>query len=166
MKALSQDEIRKSFVNCSKGEAKSLSLPSRFDEIAWEVQDFLGWRDAKARERAYLVVPQGEETIGLALRAAPARRSGLRSNMCAFCLTVHSLSDIALFSARRAGAAGRLGNTVGTYVCADLACPLYLRGKRKPDMRQTRESLTEDELLARMMGNVHGFVEQALRADV
>ncbi|ASO18795.1 hypothetical protein FHR81_001059 [Actinoalloteichus hoggarensis] len=166
MRPLSQDEIRKSFVNCSKGEAKSLALPARFDEITWEVQDFLGWRDARARERAYLVVPRDDEIIGLSLRAAPGRRSGLKSNVCAFCTTVHSLTDIALFSARRAGAAGRQGNTVGTYLCAELACPLYMRGKKKPEMRQTRETLTEDERVTRMMGNVQSFVDQALREDV
>ena len=33
--------------------------------------------------------------------------------------------------ARRAGRAGLNHNTVGTYICADLACSLYLRGLRR-----------------------------------
>lgn len=57
-------------------------------------------------------------------------------------------------------------HTVGTYACADLACSLYLRGKRKPELRQTKESLTEQETIDRMLGNLDNFVEQALREDV
>ncbi|AOS62080.1 FBP domain-containing protein [Actinoalloteichus hymeniacidonis] len=166
MQPLSQDEIRRSFVNCSKGEAKSLSLPAKFETIDWDNRDFLGWRDPKARDRAYLVAMLVNGPVGLALRAAPERRSAMRSNMCAFCQVTHSLTGIALFSARRAGAAGRHGNTVGTYACADLACSLYLRGKRKPELRQTKESLTEQETIDRMLGNLDNFVEQALREDV
>jgi len=36
-----------------------------------------------------------------------------------------------LFVASRAGAAGKNGNTVGTYICSDLACSLYIRGLRR-----------------------------------
>ena len=32
-----------------------------------------------------------------------------------------------LFSARRAGQAGRDGNAIGTYICADLACSIIIR---------------------------------------
>jgi hypothetical protein len=32
-----------------------------------------------------------------------------------------------MFSAARAGDAGRAGNSVGTYICADLACSLLIR---------------------------------------
>ena len=32
-----------------------------------------------------------------------------------------------MFSATRAGDAGRRGDTVGTYICADLACSLLIR---------------------------------------
>ena len=32
--------------------------------------------------------------------------------------------------AQRTGKAGQQGNTVGTYVCSDLACSLYMRGKK------------------------------------
>ena len=59
-----------------------------------------------------------------------------------------------------AGPRGRQGNTVGTYICADLACPLYLRGKRQPRLRSVRyeESLTLDERLARMSRNLDDFL--------
>ncbi len=32
-----------------------------------------------------------------------------------------------MFSAARVGEAGRAGNSVGTYICADLACSLLIR---------------------------------------
>jgi hypothetical protein len=58
-----------------------------------------------------------------------------------------------------AGAAGRRGNTVGEYFCADLACSLYLRGKRQPKMRLVRqeETLTLAERIDRAMTNLAAF---------
>lgn len=47
--------------------------------------------------------------------------------MCAICRAVGKSSDVALFTAKRTGPAGRAGNTVGTYICADLDCSSQLR---------------------------------------
>jgi hypothetical protein len=52
---VTENEIRGSFINCSKGEAKRLNLPRDLDSRRWEDLDFLGWRDPMAHERAYLV---------------------------------------------------------------------------------------------------------------
>jgi hypothetical protein len=82
MEPLGQGEIRASFVNCTRGEAKGVTLPARPEEIPWEQREFLGWRDPKAPGRAYLVLPCGGEVVGLALRAAPPPKSRLRSNTC------------------------------------------------------------------------------------
>ncbi|MEV6879036.1 FBP domain-containing protein [Amycolatopsis sp. NPDC051128] len=89
-----------------------MTLPARPEEIPWDKREFLGWRDPKAPGRAYLVLPYGGEVIGLALRAAPAPKSRLRSNICGFCTTTHGLADITLFSGKRAGKSGREGNTL------------------------------------------------------
>jgi len=48
----------------------------------------------------------------------------------------HRGTDIALFVAAHAGTAGRQGNTVGTYICADLACSLYIRGIKDLELPQ------------------------------
>ncbi|WP_344858003.1 FBP domain-containing protein [Amycolatopsis ultiminotia] len=159
MQPLDVDEIRASFVNCSRGEAKSLTVPT---DVPWATRDFLGWRDPKAPGRAYLVVAHRDELIGLSLRAAPPAKSRLRSNMCGFCGTTHTLADITLFSGRRAGKAGREGNTLGTYLCADLACDAYVRGERRPAVPQPHESLTVEQRLERMRGKVGLFVERVL----
>ena len=45
MRALTEQAIRDSFVNCSRGEAKRLATPRDLDERPWDDLDFLGWRD-------------------------------------------------------------------------------------------------------------------------
>jgi hypothetical protein len=162
VKPLGEPEIRKSFVNCSKGEAKGLTLPARAVEIPWPELEFLGWRDPKAASRAYVVLWHEDEVVGLSLRAADQPTSRLKSGMCGFCGTVHGLADLSLFSSRRAGQSGKDGNTLGTYLCANLQCCRYLRGKLQPDAIQPAEHLTVDERIARMETKLHRFVTQVL----
>ena len=165
MEPLGQDEIRASFVNCTRGEAKGVTLPARPDEIPWDKLEFLGWRDPKATARAYLVLPYQGETVGLSLRAAPRPKGRvLQSNMCGLCTTTHPLSDIALFSGRRAGKPGREGNTLGIYACASLACSQYIRGELKPGVPQPAETLTLDERVFRLEDKLHRFVERVLES--
>jgi hypothetical protein len=163
MEALSENDIRGSFVNCSKGEAARIRLPRDFADIPWADLDFLGWTDPGAPLRALLVVPGNDGPLGVLLRRPETRRVGaMRSGMCQICLTSHASSGVALFVAPLAGAAGRRGNSVGEYFCADLACSLYLRGKRQPRMRLVRqeERLTLDERIDRAMTNLTAFTER------
>ena len=161
MEPLSADEVRRSFVNSSKSQVKAMTLPPRFTELPWESLDFLGWRDPKAPNRGYLVVRRGAGVIGIALNTqasgAPRRGAGL----CDLCMTAHHLSDVALFAARRAGSAGRGGNTVGTYICADLACSLYLRGLRELDVPQG-ETAAPEVRAERLVTRLEGFVNRVL----
>ncbi|OII65751.1 MULTISPECIES: FBP domain-containing protein [unclassified Streptomyces] len=165
MDPLTEKQIRGSFVNCTKGEAARMRLPADFGELPWDDLDFLGWRDPGAPLRAHLVVPAaapGGTPVGITLRVPErSRTSAVQSSLCRICLTGHAASGVTLFSAPRAGAAGRGGNTVGIYVCADLACPLYVRGKRQPALRSARyeESLTVEERIDRMRLNLFAFVE-------
>jgi hypothetical protein len=169
MRPLAEPEIRSSFVNCSKGEASRIRMPAGLadGDVAWPDLDFLGWTDPGAPLRSLLVVPGDNGATGLVLRrpeAARARANATRSTMCRVCLTEHGASGVALFVAPLAGAAGRRGNTVGEYLCADLACPLYLRGKRQPKMRLVRreETLTLDERVGRAMTNLSAFVARVI----
>ncbi|MBN6035300.1 FBP domain-containing protein [Amycolatopsis sp. 195334CR] len=162
MEPLTEPEIRASFVNCSKGEAKGLTLPARTEEIRWSDLDFLAWRDPRAPQRAYLVARHDGEVIGMSLRATDPPKSRLRSGMCGLCTTTHGLIDVALFSARRAGKSGKDGNTLGLYICANLRCSDYLRGKLKPDTPQPNETVTLDERIERLEGKLHRFVAQVL----
>ncbi|WP_328469245.1 FBP domain-containing protein [Actinoplanes sp. NBC_00393] len=162
MEPLDERAIRAAFVNCSKGEASRIKMPSGFADgsVPWGDLDFLGWTDPGAPQRALLVAPGSDGPVGLVLRRPEARKvSAMRSSMCRICLTDHAASGVALFVAPLAGAAGRNGNTVGEYICADLACSLYLRGKRQPRMRLVRreETLSLAERVDRAMTNLAAF---------
>ncbi|OEJ24104.1 hypothetical protein AR457_06100 [Streptomyces agglomeratus] len=161
MEPLSENQIRSSFVNCTKGEASRLKLPLDFAELPWGDLDFLGWVDPGAPLRAHLVLPRPDGPLGMTLRVPGATRtSAVKSSLCQLCLTGHASSGVTLLAAPLAGARGRAGNTVGIYVCADLACSLYVRGKRQPKLRSGRyeESLTQDERIARTLANLDAFV--------
>ncbi|WP_176984966.1 FBP domain-containing protein [Asanoa ishikariensis] len=165
MEPLTEEAIRGSFVNCSKGEAGRIRLPAGFADgaVPWADLDFLGWTDPSAPLRALLVVPGETGPTGVMLRRPEPRRSAFsRSSMCKVCLTGHGASGVALFVAPLAGPAGRNGNTVGEYLCSDLACSLYLRGKRQPKLLMTRyeETLTLDERIARALTNLAAFTER------
>ncbi|NES13804.1 MULTISPECIES: FBP domain-containing protein [Micromonospora] len=165
MRPLDEKDIRASFVNCSKGEASRIRMPPGLAEggLPWGDLDFLGWTDPGAPLRALLVVPSGDGLTGIVLRRPEARRTtAVRSSMCRICLTDHTSSGVALFVAPLAGPAGRKGNTVGEYICADLACSLYVRGKRQPKMRLVRreETLTLQERIDRAMANLTAFADR------
>ncbi|MEV5986674.1 FBP domain-containing protein [Streptomyces sp. NPDC052051] len=161
MRPLSEQDIRTSFINCSKGEAKRLSIPRDLDEHPWDDLDFLGWRDPGAPDRSYLVTERADQLVGVTLRFPASQRGFLHRSLCSLCLTTHPGSGVSLMTARKAGAAGRDGNSVGIYMCTDLACPLYIRGKKKPEAGgRFEESLTMDEQIARMMGNLSAFLDK------
>ncbi|GAA1243903.1 FBP domain-containing protein [Kitasatospora nipponensis] len=160
MKPLSERDVRASFVNCSKGEAGRLAVPRDLADRPWEELDFLGWRDAGAPDRGYLVAERGDQLVGVALRTSTQRHGLLRSSLCSLCLTTHQGGGVVLMAARKAGVAGREGNSVGLYVCADLACSLYVRG-RKSSATATRiqESLTLEEQVERTTGKLAAFLD-------
>ncbi|GAA1153334.1 FBP domain-containing protein [Kitasatospora gansuensis] len=155
---MTEQEIRASFVNCTKGEAKRLNVPRGLPELPWEELDFLGWRDPQAPERAYLVAELDGRLAGVALRLSTGGVGQARRSMCSLCVTTHS-GGVSLMVAPRAGKAGQQGNSVGAYMCSDLACSLYVRGKREagPGAR-LHESITLEEKIERTLTNLAAFV--------
>ena len=160
MKPLTEHDIRASFVNSTKGEAKRMHVPRDLGERPWDDLDFLGWTDPAAPDRSYLVIELDGRLTGIALRRAQ-QAGRARKTMCSWCLTTHSGDGVSLMSARKAGKSGQLGNTVGVYVCADLRCSLYLRGKKSagPGSR-FQESITVDEQVERMVSGVRAFLDR------
>jgi hypothetical protein len=158
VKPLTEHDIRASFVNSTKGEAKRMHVPKDLAERPWDDLDFLGWRDPAAPDRSYLVIELDGRLVGIALRRA-TQAGRARKTMCAWCLTTHSGDGVSLMTARKAGKSGQLGNSVGAYVCADLACSLYLRGKKSagPGSR-FKESITLDEQVERMVLGISAFL--------
>jgi hypothetical protein len=164
MEPLTEREIRASFVNCTKGEAKRLAVPADLVERPWGDLDFLGWRDPASLQRAYLVAESGGGLVGVAMRLASPTAGQPRRSMCSLCLTTHNPGGVSLMTAARAGRSGQNGNSVGTYICVDLACSLYLRGKKKAGpATRFQESLTEDEKIERTVGKVTAFLAGVTR---
>ncbi|MEO5921686.1 MAG: FBP domain-containing protein [Pseudolysinimonas sp.] len=125
MKALTESDIRSSFVNALPQEALRLPLPG-LHEMYWDDREYLGWRDPGSSQRGYLVSWQDGRAFGIVLRAAESSLQA-GSAICSLCNTPQPAHQVTMFSAMRAGDAGKRGNTVGTYICADLACSLLIR---------------------------------------
>ncbi|RKE23263.1 FBP domain-containing protein [Streptomyces sp. TLI_171] len=158
MRELTDPEIRAAFLNCSKGEAKRLNLPRDLAEQPWSELDFLGWRDPQAPDRAYLVTELGDGPEAVVLRSSSGASWQPRRSICSLCVTTHT-GGVSLLVAPLAGPAGRQGNSVGAYMCSDLACSLYVR-----DLRETgtkiHESLTQEQRIERMRGNLVAFLDK------
>lgn len=157
MQPLTEPEIRASFVNCSKGDAKRLTMPADLAGRPWADLDFLGWSDPGLPGRAYLVVPEDAGLAGIALRYETG--GPRRSQMCTICSTTHTNGGVVLMTARKAGEAGRRGNSTGTYICDDLACSLYARRKKTPAMgRAYRDDFDSEDRVRQVRENVTAFL--------
>lgn len=126
MLPISEKTIRSSFVNASRREANDLHLPEWFADAAWEDLDYLGWHDAKITRRSYVVAPGLDgEVVGVLLTAsdgAPRSRA-----LCSWCRDVRLPNGVVTFGAKRAGAAGRRGDSVATLACGDFECSRNVR---------------------------------------
>lgn len=160
MEPLTEQQIRASFVNCSKGEAKRLPVPRGLPDQPWEHLDFLGWRDPQSRVRGYVVAEVDGAPHGIVLRSTDGSAGVPRKNLCTWCLTPHGSGGVVLMVAPRSGKAGANGDSVGTYLCADLQCSLYVRGKLVSDQGRMPESLTLEQQVARLTGNLATFLRR------
>lgn len=166
MKGLTERDIRDSFVNCTRGETRRLAIPPTLETLDWQALAFLGWVDPKAPNRAYLVAEREDSVVGIALRR-PDRRPGIGvRQQCSLCLTNHMGDGVSLMVAPLAGAAGRQGNTVGTYLCRDLGCADFLTGRRPPPLKQpVNETLTVAERVERAHARLQAFLDSVLQHE-
>ena len=163
MHALTEQQVRRSFVNCSQGEANGLALPKDFDTLDWAGLELLGWRDPKAPLRGYLLVESADGPLGVAVRAADTRMSSRTAVMCLLCQTAQSGDAVSLFTAKRTGVAGRNGNTVGTYICADLRCGERVLTEIPPWLQDRNPAEVVAERAAELQERVQGFVDAVRR---
>lgn len=158
MEPLTEQEIRAAFVNCTKGEAQRLSVPRDLADRPWGDLDFLGWRDPQAPDRAYLVAETDGRPTALVLRGSAPAFGQTRRSLCSMCLTAHT-GGVSLMVAPRAGKAGKQGNSVGAYMCDDLCCSLYVRGRKDAGAgARLHETITLEEKIRRTVGNVAAFI--------
>lgn len=158
MRPIDEREIRASFINASRKEVSSLSLPPGFDEIDFDRLDYLGWNDQKFARRAYVVAEVDGVLTGVLLQRAEQRV--VARAQCSWCEDVTLRHDVQSFSARKAGPAGRKGDTIGTLACAEFGCsrnarilpPLAYEGFDRETARDMR--------ILRLQENVAGFLRE------
>ncbi|MCQ9165526.1 FBP domain-containing protein [Arthrobacter sp. STN4] len=125
MQPMTENDLRDSLINASRRERTALALPADFDTLDWENLDFLGWRDAKLPAVGYVVGACEGGPVGIMLREVDSKA---RSRpQCSWCEDVLLPNDVVYFNARRAGKAGRNGNTVGTLACSHFECSANAR---------------------------------------
>ncbi|MGF0114868.1 FBP domain-containing protein [Promicromonospora sp. Marseille-Q5078] len=132
MNPLTEQQLHASLVNATRSERQRMIVPD-LAELDWDRLDYLGWRDRKQPLSAYVVTWIDDEPVGVLLRAAE-RTGPRRAAMCAWCEDVVETRDVQLFVAKRGGAAGRKGDTVGTLVCSDFRCSRNAR--RRPTLAE------------------------------
>jgi hypothetical protein len=160
MRPIDEKTIRASFINASRKEVSDLTLPSGFFSTDFDTLQFLGWRDPKMNRRAYVVIPSANEAVGVLLQqteASPRFRA-----QCSWCQDVQLPNDVLFYSARRAGAPGRNGNTVGTLVCANFECSTNVR--KLPTMAYIGfdAQAARDERIATLQKRAAGFVDAVI----
>ncbi len=136
MRPFTDAQIRASFINASLRERKAIILPD-LAAIAWEDLTYLGWRDPKLPNVGYVVVDlggadrpagadgSGGEPVGMLLRQTESRTR--TRPQCTWCADVQLPNDVAMFSTRRAGDAGRRGDVIGSLVCENFECSANVR---------------------------------------
>ncbi|OAN41358.1 FBP domain-containing protein [Microbacterium sp. H83] len=125
MRPIDERALRASFLNASRKEVSDLNLPAGFDDIDFEKLDYLGWTDPKMPRRAYVVVWIDDVATGIFLQRAEQRV--IARAQCSWCEDVTLRNDVQLYVARKAGPAGRKGDTVGILTCAEFGCSTNVR---------------------------------------
>ncbi|MFI1018855.1 FBP domain-containing protein [Streptomyces sp. NPDC020965] len=130
MRPMTREEVRGAIVNLDPSENK-VRLPAWFDDVRWARIDYLGWRDMRSPQRAYLVTEAQDQALGVLLRQAPndaAHQS--RATMCDLCRSARRFNEVSLFTARRPSRDKRERlNTVGLLLCTDLDCAVKLHSR-------------------------------------
>ncbi|PFG29611.1 FBP domain-containing protein [Paramicrobacterium agarici] len=152
---LTENQIRSSFVNATKRERTQLTLPD-LDALDWDARDFLGWRDAKFPKLGYVVIVIDDEPVGVLLKLAEGRT--LTRPQCSWCEDVHLPNDVVFFVAKRAGDAGRKGDTVGTLACAEFQCNVNARKRPRTAYVGFDVEAAKQQRIDAMRNNVTRFV--------
>ncbi|GLF98834.1 FBP domain-containing protein [Streptomyces yaizuensis] len=150
MRPMTRDEVRGAIVNLESTENK-VRLPTWFDDVRWDRVDYLGWRDLRSPQRAYLVTEDGGQASGVLLRQAPNDAAhGSRAMMCDLCRFTRRFNEVSLFTARRPSRDKRERlNTVGLLLCTDLDCAVKLHSK---PVRQPFDPPVEEMIEQRRVG--------------
>ncbi len=178
MKPMTEAIIRSSLINAGDDIAAQMTMPG-LHEIMWESRDFLGWRDARAPQRAYLCywreppgatrvradATSGEATpVTLMLRVPNGRPRADRLAICALCGTQQPAQQVRLFTAPKSGPAGEAGSTVGTYLCDDFSCSLTIRATPAHELQADLGSHIQRRI-ERLRARLDGFAGYVISSE-
>lgn len=160
MQPLTEDVIRAAIVNATPDEIDQIEMPVNLFVADWPELDFFAWRDPVMARRGYVVVERDGEPVGIMMTATDPNR--IRAGLCNMCRTMQPGNQVSLFTARKAGDAGRRGDSVGTYMCTDLSCHDTVRLAPPLAPSEVRDVLHIDHRAHRTLQRVRGFVDQVL----
>lgn len=163
MQALTENQIRASLLNVSQSERKNVTLPADLAESPWDEMDFYDARDCKLALVGYVVALVDDEPAGLLLRQAEAKPR--TRAQCSWCADIRLPNDVVLFTAKRVGAPGRRGDTVGTLVCDRFQCNANARTRPPEAYTGFDVEAARAARIAAMRENVTAFV-RAVRDGV
>ena len=125
MRPIDERTLRASFINASRKEVSDLTLPAGIADLDFDRLDYLGWVDPKLPRRSYVVAWVDDVATGVILQRAEQRV--IARAQCSWCEDVTLRNDVQLYAARKAGPAGRKGDTIGTLVCTEFGCSKNVR---------------------------------------
>lgn len=156
MRPIDERAIRASFINASRKEVSDLTLPADFADIDFDRIDFLGWTDPKAPRRAYVVAWRDGAPVGVLLQRAEQRV--LSRAQCSWCEDVTLRNDVQMYVARKAGPAGRKGDSVGTLTCAGFGCSKNVRVLPPLAYQGYDRELARDMRILKLQEHVSAFL--------
>ncbi|MBT0769381.1 FBP domain-containing protein [Kineosporia sp. J2-2] len=163
MHPITEKQIRTSFVNSTLRERRELTLPDDFADLDWDNLDYLGWRDRKFPNQGYVFAEIDDRLVGVIMRRSDAVVR--RRAQCNWCEDVLLPNDVVFFSARRAGQAGRNGNTLGTLVCSGFECPANVRVLPPPAYEGFDREAARQQRIEALQLNVYAFVSAVLAGE-
>ncbi|MEO5710745.1 MAG: FBP domain-containing protein [Nocardioidaceae bacterium] len=89
---------------------------------------------------------------------------GPRAARCARSASRRTRAARSPSSSRKTGAAGKKGDSTGIYICRDLVCSLYVRGKLVSGAASLPETLTLEASIGRLRRNLDQLVSRVLVA--
>ncbi|WP_144874454.1 FBP domain-containing protein [Microbacterium sp. 1.5R] len=156
MRPLDDRVLRASFINATRKEVSDISLPPGFAEIDFDTLDYLGWTDPKLPRRSYVVVWIDDVATGVVLQRAEQRV--IARAQCSWCEDVTLRNDVQLYTARKAGPAGRKGDTIGNLTCAEFGCSKNVRVLPPLAYQGYDRELAREMRILKLQEHVQAFV--------
>ena len=158
MRPIDERAIRASFINASRKEVATLTMPADLADIDFDKLDYLGWTDPKMPRRAYVVAWIDDTPVGVLLQRAEQRV--LARAQCSWCEDVTLRNEVQLFVARKAGAAGRKGDSIGVLTCAEFGCSHTVRMLPPLAYQGYDRELAREMRILRLQEHVTGFLRE------